>query len=782
MIRLNENLYSDSGWEIYEKSFREEQLIATGSNFLTGNGYLGYRGTFPEWRRDKYVGCIVTDTYDNADGTWTELCNAPNGLYTKLVVDGEAVDAADTSLSADETAYYRKIDLRYGIFSAESSWIGINGRQLYIGFERFVSYANLHLVPMRYKIRAGQRCRVELYTGIDGVVWDLNGNHLYNYKMEAEEGETSITAETGQSGISLAVCTGYKIRGNEPLKKELVREEKAVFWKLTFELEQEEEIVIEKVMTVYSSNDTADPYSAGKKSLHEALASGYEQLKDEHKPYWDRIWEKADIKINGDPFSQVLLRFNLYHNIIATPAHSDALPIGARGLSCQAYQGAAFWDQEIFNLPMFIYTIPEVARNILIYRYNTLDGARRKAAKLGYKGAFYAWVSGKTGDELCPSFFFTDVLTGRRIRNHFNDWQIHVSPDLVYAIWQYYQATGDWKFIEDYGAEIIFEVARFLYSFAYYKKDKNQYELIRVLGPDEYHENVDNNAFTNYQVRFSLEKALEVYGKLKATNAELWRKITGKIFLTEEDFLKWKEMAEKLYLPQPDPKSGVIEQFRGYLELENVLPEELEKRLLDRDEYWGWPNGVAVHTRVIKQADVLQLLVLQNIYSKEIFKANYNYYEPRCQHGSSLSPSVHSIIAAKIGYLDEAYKYFIRSCVIDLFNTNKALSGGTFIGGIHIAACGAAWQMIIFGFAGMEVMDQGISFCPNLPEQWNNMEFSIIYQQQWLHLSLGTLTLKIKSDPGNNREVAIRVFGKTENVQPGESANFEDDQANSRHY
>ena len=773
MIRLNDNLYSDSGWEIYEKSFLEEQLIATGSNFLTGNGYLGYRGTFPEWHKDKYVGCIVTDTYDNADGTWTELCNAPNGLYTKLVVDGETAETAGSSLSAEEIAYYRKLDLRYGIFSAKSSWTGKNGRQLHIGIERFASYANLHLVPMSFKVRAGQRCRLELYTGIDGAVWDLNGKHLYNYKIEAEDGETAISAETGQSGISLVVLEGHKIIGSEPLKKELIREEEAVFWKFTFELDQEEELVLEKVMTVYSSNDTKYPYSAGKKDLQEAMDMGYEHLKKEHKPYWDRIWEKGDVKINGDPFSQALLRFNLYHNIIATPGHSDSLPIGARGLSCQAYQGAAFWDQEIYNLPMFIYTMPEIARNILVYRYKTLDGARRKAANLGYEGAFYAWVSGKTGDELCPSFFFTDVLTGRKIRNHFNDWQIHVSPDLVYAIWQYYQASGDWSFVEEYGAEIIFEVARFLYSHAYYNKSKGCYEFIRLLGPDEYHENVDNNAFTNYQAYYSLEKALKVSDRLKVENFELWRDLKNRLSLSELELLDWQDMLEKLYLPQPLSESRIIEQFDGYFELEDVTPKTLEQRLIKKNEYWGWPNGVAVHTQVLKQADVLQLLVLQDLFPQDVVRVNYDYYEPKTQHGSSLSPSVHAIIAVKSGCVEQAYSYFTRSSVIDLFNTNKAESGGTFIGGIHTASCGAAWQIIVFGFAGMKVNKKGLSFKPKLPEKWTGVEFRITYKRQRFFITLDQCGFEIDSDGDNIESISVQGYDQVKTIEPGESARFD---------
>ncbi len=497
-MKINENLSTETGWEIIEHQFKAEHLVAAGSNFLTGNGYLGYRGTFPEWRKDRYVGCFISDTYDNADGNWTELCNAPNALYT----------------------------------------------------------------------------------------------------------------------------------------------------------------------------------------------------------------------------------------------------------------------------------MPRVARNILTYRYKTLDGARRKAKKLGYEGAFFAWVSGKTGDELCPSFFFTDVLSGRKIRNHFNDWQMHISPDLVYAVWRYYRATGDWDFIEKYGAEIVFEVARFLYSFAYFKKDKNRYEIIRVLGPDEYHENIDNNAFTNYQACFSLQTALDVYDRLKKENPSCLKDLMERLQMDGNDYKRWEEMASLLYLPQPDPECGIIEQFNGYFELEDVLPSRLEERLIDKNEYWGWPNGVAVHTRVIKQADVIQLLALHNIFPPEIARRNYDFYEPRCQHGSSLSPAVHAIVAARIGYVEQAFRYFRRSCLIDLLDTNKAHSGGTFIGGIHTAACGASWQVVVFGFAGMLVDRRGVTFDPVLPEEWKKLHFKILFRGQELQIYMDQLSFNVKAATSNSAAVPVAVFGRWDPVPPGEERLF----------
>ena len=768
-MQINENLSTVKGWEIIEHAFIEAHLIAAGSNFWIGNGYLGYRGTFPEWRKDRYVGCFVADTYDNADGKWTELCNVPNALYTLVKVDGEEVTTCGTAspTAGCNSDYCRKLDLKHGILSLENSWIGGSGKQLNIKMEQFASCADRHLIAQRYQIEARQPCRLELYSGIDGSVWDLNGRHLFDYRFEGGKEYLSVQARTGELGTVITVLEGQAVSGCRPLEQEIIQGEETLLRKLSFEMQAGEKLTLEKLMVVYSSNDVPDPGAAAHKSLRAALEKGYDQLKADHRPFWDQIWDQVDLAISGDLYSQAALRFNLYHNIIATPFHSDSLPIGARGLSCQAYQGSAFWDQEIFNLPMYYYTLPDVARNILTYRYKTLDGARKKAEDLGCEGAFYAWVSGKTGAELCPSFFFTDVLSGRKIRNHFNDWQIHISPDIVYAIWSYYRASGDWDFIDRYGAEIIFEVARFLYSFAYFKKDKNRYEIIRVLGPDEYHENVDNNAFTNYQACFSLTTALDIYERLQQENPARLKELSGRLNLTEDDYSCWAEMAGLIYLPEPDPESGIIEQFRDYFKLEDLYPASLQERLIDKNEYWGWPNGVAVHTQVAKQADVLQLLAMHDFFPRQVVRKNYDYYEPRCQHGSSLSPAVHAIVAAKAGYTGQAYRYFLRSVLIDLLDTNKAFSGGTFIGGIHTASCGAAWQIIVFGFAGMQAAERKITFKPALPEKWREVSFKLVYRAQKLHISMAKASFAVKSAPENSAAVQVQVHGREETLPPG---------------
>ncbi|MGB5822074.1 MAG: glycosyl hydrolase family 65 protein [Saonia sp.] len=765
-MNLKNNLRTETGWEIIENSFSEEQLVTTGSNFMIGNGYLGYRGTFEEWEAKDYVACVVTDTWDQAKGSrWSELCNVPNGLFTQLFVADEMLSV----FSGDTPHYYRALNMRYGLNQRKVTWKSPKGKSVELDIEKFASHANHHLLVMNYRFKAAQKGTYRLVTGIDGKVWSINGEHFKSYTALEEGDLLGMKMLTGELGTEVVVMEGITIKGGEPSKSNILKEDKRLLRELIFELNEGEWITLEKVVSITHSNEVQDPLLTACEEVKNGIDKGYESIKSEHQDYWDNFWSISDIQIGGNLEAQVLARFNIYQAFIATPTH-DNLPIGARGLSCQVYQGAAFWDQETFNLKMFIYTHPEIARNLVAYRHDTLEGAKRKAKKLGYYGAFYAWTSGKTGDELFPDYFFIDVLTGRKIRNHFNCWQIHISPDVVYGIWSYYEATHDWDFMLKCGAEVLFEVAQFLVSRVHFKKDKNRYEIIRVLGPDEYHENVDNNTYTNYLSRYSLEKACMVYEKMASNDPERLTELIQSIGISRDTLENWKEIAEFIYIPEPNPKNKVIEQFDGYFQLEDVGPDEVRKRLIDPGEYWGWPNGVAVATQVLKQADVIQLLALMDGFPKEVLTANYEYYEPRTEHGSSLSPSVHALVAVKAGHEDEAYRYYMESSTIDLYNASKkVLSGGSFLGGIHTAAAGGVWLIIVEGFAGFEVTQDGIKFSPSLPKAWESLAFNLNVKECLLEIKITADSIIVDSDQKNDKSIKVYLNNKAEVIEPGKS-------------
>ena len=752
MYDIGKDLYTETGWEVLKRSYEAAQAITEGSNFMIGNGFMGYRGTFAQDGKNEYAACIVTDTWDKADGKWEELSTVPNALFTELTVNGERF-----GVSEQAEDFERKLDLKNALTASTVNGKLSDGTTVTLSEEKFASYHKKHTVFMSYTFTTSKDAEIELKTGIDFDVWSINGDHLQNHKPFTHPDGSGVSCTTVSYEDEVTVVETCKL--SVPADKKPYQFTDGVGRTLTFKAEAGEPVTLVKAMTIYSGNDVNYPKD---EALLEARKLGtYEEEKTAHEKEWSGLWSMYDVIIQDQVIDQVALRFNIYHAIIATPVHKS-LPIGARGLSCQAYQGAAFWDQEIYNMPMYLYSNPEIARNILTYRYHTLDGARRKAKRLGYDGAYYAWISGKTGDELCPDFFFKDVLSGRDIRNHFNDWQIHISPDIAFAVKKYHDVTGDDAFMREYGAEMIFEIARFLSSHAVYKPLKKQYEFMRVQGPDEYHENVDNNAFTNYQAHFTLKAALDLLANL---DQDVISRISDKISLKAEEQELWQDMIDSLYIPQPD-EDGIIEQFDGYHDLETIIPaKKVTERLIREDEYYGYPNGVTVFTQCIKQADLIQLFVLHpHLFDRSIVEQNYDFYEPRTLHFSSLSPSSYAIVAAQIDKVEEAYKNFRKSVMIDLLNTNEAVSGGTFIGGIHTAANGASWQMVVNGFGGVSTNNGKLHLSPGLPKAWCGYAFTVQIQGQTLHVNVTKEQVSLTKASDSPSELTVNIYGRDKSL------------------
>nr|WP_274600922.1 glycosyl hydrolase family 65 protein [Clostridium yunnanense] len=495
---------------------------------------------------------------------------------------------------------------------------------------------------------------------------------------------------------------------------------------------------------------------------------GYDKLLEVNKELWDQRWNDVDVEIEGDDYSQLALRYSIYHLMIIAPTHTDKTSIPARGLSGQVYKGAIFWDTEIFMLPFFLNTKPEIARNLLKYRCNTLDGARRKAADYGYRGAFYAWESQDTGDDACTYFNVTDVFTGRPMRTYFRDKQVHISADVAYAIWQYYVATGDESLLVEGGAETIIECARFFYSYAYFNMDKNRYEILDVTGPDEYHERVNNNAYTSIMVKYTLEAALSAIRLLSDKYENEYINLNLAISF-EEEIDKFKDMFQKLYIPSPDKETSIIEQFDGYERLENVSLEKLKERIIDPNEYLGGGNGLATTTKILKQADVvLALNLFKDRYSEQVKKSNWEYYEPQTEHGSSLSACVYALLAADLGKVDWAYKYFLKTATIDLTGDSKQYVGTLYIGGTHPASNGGAWMTAVLGFGGVKAREGQITINPKLPEGWVSLKFRVVHYGQKYSVNITKNQITIKADDINKKSNEFIINSQKVICNPGQ--------------
>uniref|UniRef100_UPI0005940DA3 glycosyl hydrolase family 65 protein n=1 Tax=Gorillibacterium massiliense TaxID=1280390 RepID=UPI0005940DA3 len=498
-----------------------------------------------------------------------------------------------------------------------------------------------------------------------------------------------------------------------------------------------------------------------------AHEEGYDSLLQKHDAKWTKLWKASDVVIDGDDEAQLALRYSLYHLLIIAPTHSDKVSIPARGLSGQVYKGAVFWDTEMFMLPFFLHTNPAIARNLVMYRCQTLDGARRKAAEYGFEGAFFAWESQDNGDDACTLFNVTDVFTNRPMRTYFRDKQVHISADVAVAIWQYYTFTGDESILLEGGAETILECARFFHSYSYFNPTKDRYEILDVTGPDEYHERVNNNAFTSYMVKNTLEVALDAVALLEDRHADDLAALLSKLDYVET-LKQIRVMNEKLYVPQPGGEDGLIEQFDGYFRLEEVGLKELKSRVLIPNEYWGGGNGLATTTRILKQADVvLTMHRFKDRFSKEIKKANWEFYEPRTEHGSSLSPCVYALVASDIGSPDWAYPYFKKTATIDMTGDSKQFVGTLYIGGTHPAANGGAWMSAIQGFAGVGFHDGAFHIDPALPQAWKSVAFTVQALGQRFAVTVSHNEISIAALAGNTRALTFVLNGRSVLCQPG---------------
>jgi trehalose/maltose hydrolase-like predicted phosphorylase len=435
-------------------------------------------------------------------------------------------------------------------------------------------------------------------------------------------------------------------------------------------------------------------------------------------------------------------------------------------MSGQMYKGAIFWDTEIFMLPFFTHVFPRIARNLLLYRYYTLDGARRKAREYGYRGAFYAWESQDSGDDACSLFNVTDVFTNRPIRTYFRDKQVHISADIAYAFWKYFTSTGDVSIWLDGGAEVVFECARFFLSYTYFNPDKCRYEVLDVTGPDEYHERVHNNAFTNRLVAHTFEVCLLVADCLRESFPEKYFELVQTLDFAR-DLALIAETAQALYQPDSVPPGAVIPQFDGYFALENVPLKALLARKLHPHEYLGGGNGLATTTQIIKQADViLALYLFDEKYSLETKSANWKYYEARTEHGSSLSACSYSLIASQIGKVDWAYKYFMKTATIDLSGEGKEYVGTLYIGGTHPAGNGGAWMSAVFGLCGIHVSDEGISVHPHLPPHWKQVKLSLLFHGQRLRFTLAHESVAVEMVDQKETGFPISINGQKYALPP----------------
>lgn len=715
----------EQNWLVRETVFQRAAVRSQETVFTIGNGYLSTRGAFEEGLLGDLPATLIHGVFDDAPLVATELANAPDWLPLIPYIGGECVQLDAGRL----LSYERVLNVQHGVLTRTFRWQSSTGQTVDIRYERFISLADKNVMVIRCQLTPVD------FSGPVALRVALNGNvdnAALQHWNKVEQGQIDqqtifLQSATRATGIMLCEAARLQVDGAVHVTYETHQRDNMPTIIARFQAEQGQTVTAEKVVTLLTSYDAGrNTRTAALAQLTEVTTQGpaYDRLLRASAQAWATYWADSDVEIVGDDEAQLATRYTLFQLLIAAPRDDEYVSIGAKTLSGFGYRGHVFWDTEIFILPFFIYTQPQIARNLLLYRYHTLGGARRKAQEGGYKGAQYPWESAMTGDEVTPRW--VPAPAGhpdgqQQVRVWTGDIEIHISSDIAYTVWLYCRATGDDTFMIRYGAEMILDTAVFWGCRAEWNNTTECYEISNIIGPDEYHEHVDNNFFTNYLVQWHLRLALDILQWLHQHGPEKATELTERLALTPGVLDHWRHIIDRLSIDRT-PVNKVFEQFHGYFARRDVELSTLEPRHRSVQALLG--SKATNETQILKQPDVLMLFyVLPNEFDEAALQANWDYYTPRTDltYGSSLAPGIQSILASRLGDLEMAYRFYMQSALIDLQDLRLNTEHG-----IHGATAGSVWQAIVFGFAGLCLTDQGlITTTPRLPAHWQRLRFKL---------------------------------------------------------
>lgn len=688
-------------WQVEAEGFDPAREHAIESMFAVGNGYLGMRHVLPlpgAWgdlfvagvydRKDEGLAYSELEFLapERGDSVQVQLEPLPYPLHASVRVEGELLAIP----GANARAMRRRLDLRRAVVEVEGVHETEGGRRTRLSSLHCASLADPHVLLQQVTAAAENHWgAIEITSSLFDPVEAHRDppvvviEHLRSGDLEL------IRYATHASGYEVCIAARAFTRGGG-----------------------RDAVVYRRVLAVFTNRDLPDPRAAALARVEQLAADAFDALLGDHEGAWREFWEDADIRVDGSPATEQALRFTMYHLRIAVDRDPRA-SIPGRAFTGRAYEGHVFWDTEIFMLPFYLYTAPPLARNLLRYRHHTLDGARARARSLGYAGACFAWESTVTGEDVTPTRIILKT-TRQEIPIFTGTQQVHVTADIAYAVWHYWEATHDEAFLAGEGADLLFETARFWASRV--TRDARGYHIRQVVGPDEYHHDVDDNAYTNWMARFNLDRAAWLAGSLGSA---------ARPRLGADEPSRWQEVAAGLCCAGPDDR-GVIEQFAGFHALEDyrLSPQERFKAPVSRLFHWDKVNRL----KLIKQPDVLMLLMLfPDAFARDVVAANYRYYEPLTDHGSSLSAPVHAATAARLGLYEDAERYWKQSLWFDLSNQmqNSDL-------GVHPAAMGGVWQALVFGWLGVRFTSDGpqVDAAPavRLPAQWRAVALKLAWR------------------------------------------------------
>lgn len=751
-MSTNMNYSKGNGWIVEEQVFDGTLLGKCEAIMSLGNGYMGIRSVTEERYLGEKRDFFIAGTFNKFDKEEvTELPNLADIVGMEIKIDGERFSLE----SGTHTEYTRQLNLGTGELFRQVLWISPKGVKVEFRFQRIVSMEDLHLIAQKVLIiPQGTGVEVELCSGIDGRMTNNGSQHLSDGAKRLYDRDCmQMVQTTEESGIDIVYNTTHRFADEDKmveLSSRIVMERRKIFKEYRATIEKGHTLQIEKISNAYTTRDLSaagcsctELQETSRVALISQMEKGYDRLALESAAAWLRkVWNQTPIEIeSADAFDQLAIRFAQYHLAIMTPAHDKRMSIAAKGLSGEGYKGHTFWDTDIFVLPYFTYTNPKIARQLEEYRYLSLEGAHKKAASNGLEGAQFPWESAWLDDgEVTPVWGAADIITGLPTKIWSGFIEQHITADVAYGIWQYYMVTGDEEFMDRYGYELLLDTAKFWASRLEYSEEDQKYHINDVVGPDEYKEHADDNAFTNYMAHWNIRKAMEYYHILQSEKPELFQKLKDKMDL-ERVYSIWMDRVDQIYLPAPRELDLVIPQDKNYLTYKEIDLSKYKHQEHVGSMFLDYNLEQVNHIQVSKQADIMILFFLmEDLFSLEVKRANWAYYEPKTLHDSSLSLSTHSILANDMGDYDMAYELFRRATWIDLGPNMKTSDDG-----IHAASIGGIWQCVVYGFGGVRMLGGDLRIDPRLPEAWERLRFPIQWQGQELWIEVTKEELMVEN-------------------------------------
>jgi len=734
---MNKDYIQPNNWSIIEEGFDAENVKASESLFSIGNGAMGQRANFEEqYSGPTFQGSYIAGVYypdKTRVGWWkngypeyfAKVLNAPNWIGINVLINDEQFDLFACKKVQN---FRRELNMKEGWLSRSFTATLQNNIEIQVQTKRFLSLNLNEVGAIHYQISPiNSDAIITFQPYLDAAITneDTNWNDKFwdTLHVSHENHQAFIQAKTMKTDFYICAFMESKVFINNKyvlIEPNIEADANYASFSYQYNVKQGETYTIHKFggYTVDRNYDKSELVSAAKTVLKKATELGFNAMLEQQKTAWENIWKTSDITITGDVKAQQGIRFNIFQ-LNQTYLGKDArLNIGPKGFTGEKYGGGTYWDTEAFCIPFYMVTQDQnVARNLLEYRYKHLEKAIENAKKLGFKN----------GAALYPMV----TMNGEECHN---EWEItfeeiHRNGAIAFAIYNYHRYTGDYSYIIEKGLEVLIAIARFWQQRATFSTTKNKYVILGVTGPNEYENNVNNNFYTNYIAKWCIDYTVENINRIKAEFDSDYTRIMYKAKLSNSEIEKWKDVANNMYFPYSEEHKVYLQQD-GFLDKELITVDNLDKSQRPINQKWSWDR--ILRSPYIKQADVLQgFYFFEDHFTQEELERHFDFYEPFTVHESSLSPCVHSVQAAKLGRMEQAYQFYLQTSRLDLDDYNHEVEEG-----LHITSMAGTWMSIVEGFGGMRIKNDKLSFNPQIPKQWEAYSFKINFRNQILKVNV----------------------------------------------